>query len=81
MYGYNAAVKPLALSIVSPQYLRGALAPFINTLLDEYGEEECEVDPSKLSNPACLPQNQAALTALVARAWSDILKSYNKFPS
>jgi hypothetical protein len=64
-----------------PQYLRDTLAPFVHTLMDRYWEEECEVDPTKLPNPASLTQNQANLTTLVARAWADILKSYNKFPS
>ena len=63
------------------QYLRDALTPFIHTLMDEYSEEECEVDPMKLPSSASLPQNQATLTVLVARAWAEILKSYNKFPS
>jgi hypothetical protein len=69
------------MKMVGVTYLRDTLAPFTHTLMDEYGEEECEVDPTKLSNPASLAQNQANLTTLVSRAWADILKSYNRFPS
>ena len=49
--------------------------------MDEYSEEDCEVDPMKLSASASLAQNQANLTALVTRAWGDILRSFTKFPT
>ena len=49
--------------------------------MDEFSEEDCEVDPTKMSSPAPLTQNQANLTALVTSAWGDILKSFTKFPT
>lgn len=60
------------------QYLREALTPFICRLLEM--EDDCEVDPMKMSQGANLQHNQAALTSLVSTAWNDILKSYTKFP-
>jgi RAS protein activator-like 2 len=69
------------MKMVGITYLRDALAPFVHMMMDDSWEEECEVDPTRLSSSASLPQNQASLTALVARAWGDILKSFNKFPS
>ena len=87
MYGatYKVPTIPVVLGqvLTSPslQYLRGALTPFVHALIDEYSEEECEVDPMKLPASVPLTQNQANLTALVTRAWGDILKSFNKFPT
>ena len=64
--------------LLSPQYLRQTLSGFICVLLEV--EDDCEVDPLKLQPGASLRDNQAALTALVERAWLDILSSFNKFP-
>ena len=60
------------------KYLREALTPFICHLLEM--DEDCEVDPMKMSQGANLQHNQAALTRLVKKAWNDILSSYTKFP-
>ena len=69
----------LPASFLSPrQYLREALTPFICFLLEM--EDDCEVDPMKMSQSASLQHNQAALTRLVRKAWNDILYSYTKFP-
>ena len=69
----------LTLSLPLPvQYLRDALSPFIHHLLEM--EDDCEVDPMKISQGANLQHNQAALTRLVGKAWNDILTSYTKFP-
>lgn len=73
-------VYPPIPSLPSPpvQYLREALTPFICHLLEM--DEDCEVDPMKMSQGANLQHNQAALTRLVKKAWNDILSSYTKFP-
>ena len=65
----------------SLQYLRDTLTPFVHRLMDEFSEDDCEVDPMKMPASASLPQNQANLTALVTSAWGDILKSFTKFPT
>lgn len=43
-------------------------------------EDDCEVDPTKLSPGANLSHNKDALIKLVRKAWLDILSSYTKFP-
>ena len=60
------------------QYLRDTLKPFICVVLE--CEEDCEVDPMKISAGASLPQNQVALTHLVQEAWMFICRSIPNFP-
>ena len=63
------------------QYLRDTLTPFVHRLMDEFSEDDCEVDPTKIPSLTPLAQNQTNLTTLVTSAWGDILKSFTKFPT
>jgi hypothetical protein len=75
----NVVFHSMAFIMYPPtQYLREALTPFICHLLET--DEDCEVDPMKISQGANLQHNQAAITRLVKKAWNDILSSYTKFP-
>ena len=65
-------------TLTTQQYLREALSPFICFLLEM--EDDCEVDPMKMAPGANLQYNQASLTRLVSKAWTDILSSFTKFP-
>ena len=80
MYSVNIVFVMVTVPSAPPplQYLRETLTAFIIQLLET--DEDCEVDPSKLSPTAVLHNNQQVLTRLIKRVWFDILTSWTRFP-
>ena len=60
------------------QYLHDTLGDFVRTLLDS--DDDCEVDPTKLSQNAQLTCHQANLEMYATMAWCKIINSYCYFP-
>ena len=60
------------------QYLHDTLGDFVRTLVES--EDDCEVDPTKVSNNATLQCHQTSLEMYATMAWVKIINSYCYFP-
>ncbi|KFD67721.1 hypothetical protein M514_07456 [Trichuris suis] len=78
--GNSLATKAVEayIKLIGEQYLHRTLASFVRTI--QSSDEDCEVDPEKLSNRALIEKHQEALLTVVHSAWGRILNSFHDFP-
>lgn len=60
------------------QYLRDTLGDFVLTMVNT--EDDCEVDPGKLTNPANIDNHQQLLDMYCNMVWTKIISSSCYFP-
>lgn len=78
--GNSIATKAMEayMKLIGEDYLKSTLRDFVKTIIDT--SEECEVDPTKLTNNAVLPKNQENLKNHCQKAWKLIFNSKSYFP-
>lgn len=60
------------------KYLRDTLGDFVLTMVNT--EDDCEVDPGKLTNPANIDNHQQLLDMYCNMVWTKIISSSCYFP-
>lgn len=78
--GNSIATKAMEayMKLIGEDYLKLTLRDFVKTIIDS--TEECEVDPTKLTNNAVLQKNQENLKLHCQTAWKLIFNSKSYFP-
>ncbi|XP_076346842.1 ras GTPase-activating protein nGAP-like isoform X3 [Tachypleus tridentatus] len=66
------------MKLLGDKYLQDTLGEFVRTILE--GSDDCEVDPSKVSNNAVLQRHQSNLLTYVEMAWVKIINSAHNLP-
>ncbi|XP_076436636.1 uncharacterized protein LOC143276119 isoform X3 [Babylonia areolata] len=79
--GNSIATKAMEayMKLVGRRYLRDTLGDFVKILVKS--EDDCEVDPKKVNNPATLQCHQSNLVMYANMAWVKIINSYCYFPN
>ncbi|XP_011435119.3 ras GTPase-activating protein nGAP isoform X18 [Magallana gigas] len=67
------------MKLVGEKYLRDTLGDFVLTMVNT--EDDCEVDPGKLTNPANIDNHQQLLDMYCNMVWTKIISSSCYFPS
>ncbi|XP_038063625.1 ras GTPase-activating protein nGAP-like isoform X2 [Patiria miniata] len=67
------------MKLIGGKYLQDTIGDFVHTIYEN--EEDCEVDPTKVSSSILLQQHQATLTMLCEMACCKIVNSAAAFPS
>ncbi|XP_071801964.1 uncharacterized protein [Asterias amurensis] len=67
------------MKLIGGKYIQDTLGDFIHTIYEN--DEDCEVDPTKVSSSVLLQQHQATLTMLCEMACCKIVNSTAAFPS
>ncbi|KAL8562893.1 hypothetical protein ACOMHN_004585 [Nucella lapillus] len=79
--GNSIATKAMEayMKLVGKRYLRDTLGDFVKSVVKT--EDDCEVDPTKVSTPASLECHQANLLMYANMAWVKVINSYCYFPN
>ncbi|XP_062571826.1 ras GTPase-activating protein nGAP-like isoform X9 [Saccostrea cucullata] len=67
------------MKLVGEKYLKDTLSDFVHTII--HSEDDCEVDPGKLVNPASIGTHQQLLDMYCNMVWTKIISSPCYFPS
>ncbi|XP_022249803.1 ras GTPase-activating protein nGAP-like [Limulus polyphemus] len=66
------------MKLLGDKYLQDTLGEFVRTVMEN--SNDCEVDPSKVSNNAVLQRHQSNLLTYVKMAWHKIINSAHSLP-
>ena len=66
------------MKLVGEKYLQDTLTDFVRNVIDN--EDDCEVDPTKVSSPGVLSNHQKDLDMYCEMAFAKIINSHCYFP-